>query len=642
MNKKPTKINLTSDDSLFEKSLNLQKFIEDLSSQAVNLSDKFSFTWAGKSNAIKSVLVPSKLTLNPEPKQSIKWDESENLFIEGDNLEVLKLLQKAYFEKVKMIYIDPPYNTGHDFVYNDNFSAPLDNYLKQTRQKTEAGESATTNKETNGRYHSDWLSMMYPRLKLAWNLLREDGVIFVSIDDNEAHHLRMIMDEIFGEENFISNISWHNNVKGRQMDLHIKNTYESIIVFAKDANKVTFNTYKEKVDTSELENDGISFYEKDYPLHNGTSEFHINNRPNLAYSIYYSPETGDAKTIDEKITKDGKFEIGGPTKEGEILIKDGYVRILPKYNTTYRNQRVWRWGQEKFLNEYKTELLFCLEENGYYIYQKKRYENGIAETKYKNYINIDGGIAKKELFQILDLKVFENPKPLSLIQHLLNIGTGKDDLVMDFFAGSGTTAHAVLKLNSEDGGKRRFVLVQLPEATSAQSEARKNGYKFITEITAERIRRVIKGYGENPQPINAGFKVFTLSQSNYPENTFEFNSEKSPEENQKAFVDYLNKAKQSQLFDKENDISIVYENIVKEGLSLNSKVEKVSIGKNNTYRVTDGEQQLLICLENKLATETVKELTDKYHKDKLFICLESALDDTTAANLSLNLDLKTI
>jgi adenine-specific DNA-methyltransferase len=426
------------------------------------------------------------------------------------------------------------------------------------------------------------------------------------------------------------------------MDLHIKNTYESIIVFAKDANKVTFNTYKEKVDTSELENDGISFYEKDYPLHNGTSEFHINNRPNLAYSIYYSPETGDAKTIDEKITKDGKFEIGGPTKEGEILIKDGYVRILPKYNTTYRNQRVWRWGQEKFLNEYKTELLFCLEENGYYIYQKKRYENGIAETKYKNYINIDGGIAKKELFQILDLKVFENPKPLSLIQHLLNIGTGKDDLVMDFFAGSGTTAHAVLKLNNEDGGKRRFVLVQLPEATSVQSEARKNGYKFITEITAERIRRVIKGYGENPQPIDVGFKVFTLSESNYPENNFVLDADKSQEENQKAFIDYLNKAKQSQLFDKENDTSLVYENIVKEGLSLNSKVEIVTIGKNKLYKVTDGEQQLLICLESKLASETVKELTDKSHKGKLFICLESSLDDTTAANLSLNLDLKTI
>ncbi len=233
MNKKPTKINLTSDDSLFEKPLHLQKYIEDLSSQTINLTDKFCFSWAGKSNAIKSVLTPSKLTLNPEPTQSNKWNESENIFIEGDNLEVLKLLQKAYFEKVKMIYIDPPYNTGHDFVYNDDFSSSLDNYLKQTGQKTESGESVTTNKETNGRYHSDWLSMMYPRLKLAWNLLREDGVIFVSIDDNEVHHLRMIMDEVFGEENFVAQIEWQKRYTRSNNTDNFTTVLEHILLYSK-------------------------------------------------------------------------------------------------------------------------------------------------------------------------------------------------------------------------------------------------------------------------------------------------------------------------------------------------------------------------------------------------------------------------
>jgi adenine-specific DNA-methyltransferase len=196
-------------------------------------SEKFSFSWAGKSNAIKNVLVPSKLTLNPKPEESIKWDESENLFIEGDNLEVLKLLQKAYFEKVKMIYIDPPYNTGHDFVYNDDFSAPLDNYLKQTGQKTDAGEIASTNKETNGRYHSDWLSMMYPRLKLAWNLLREDGVIFVSIDDNEVHHLRMLMNEVFGEENFVASIMWEKKYSPQNDATYFSDMHDYILCYAK-------------------------------------------------------------------------------------------------------------------------------------------------------------------------------------------------------------------------------------------------------------------------------------------------------------------------------------------------------------------------------------------------------------------------
>jgi adenine-specific DNA-methyltransferase len=268
--------------------------------------EKFGFTWAGKSNAIKNVLIPSKATLTPATDESVKFDESENFFIEGDNLEVLKLLQKAYFEKVKMIYIDPPYNTGGDFVYKDNFVSPVKNYLEQTGQIDSEGNKLSTNKETNGRYHSDWLSMMYPRLKLAWNLLCDDGVIFVSIDDNEVHRLRMVMDEVFGEENFIANVIWHNNVKGRQMDLHIKNTYESVLVYSKYSDKVQVNTHKESVDTTALEQDEISFYEKDYPLHNGTSEFHINNRPNLAYSIYYSPESGDAKTIDEKIEIEGK------------------------------------------------------------------------------------------------------------------------------------------------------------------------------------------------------------------------------------------------------------------------------------------------------------------------------------------------
>jgi adenine-specific DNA-methyltransferase len=594
MNKKPTKINLTSDDSLFEKSLNLQKYIEDLSSQAVNLTDKFSFSWAGKSNTIKSVLVPSKLTLNPEPKQSIKWDESENLFIEGDNLEVLKLLQKAYFEKVKMIYIDPPYNTGHDFVYNDDFSSPLGNYLKQTGQKSENGDSNTTNKETNGRYHSDWLSMMYPRLKLAWNLLREDGAIFVSIDDNEVHHLRMLMDEVFGEENFVASVIWKRK-RGRDNSARwFSKSHEYLLIFAKDLQQ--FNTNYLDLDEETKE----------------------------AYKNPDNDPRGDYRML----------AVWARGTQGGV-----------KYDFTnkagqYFKERLWLFSKTNLQKLDDEDKLLVRGDNLYRKLFIDENKGKIPETIWDNTSNAAN--ASDEIKSIFGGIIFDTPKPIPYIQEMLKIATSNDDIVLDFFAGSGTTGHAVLKQNQEDGGNRKFILVQLPEKLEVDSDAYKAGYKTIADVSRDRIKRAINGYGENPQPIDAGFKVFTLAESNYPENNFVLDVDKSQEENEKAFIDYLNKAKQSQLFDKENDTSLVYENIVKEGLSLNSRVEKVSIGKNNVYQVTDGEQQLLICLENKLASETVKELTDKSHKGKLFVCLESSLDDTTAANLSLNLDLKTI
>lgn len=602
--KNPQKINLTSSNLTEEKLAELYRILpEAFAENKVDFDklravlgdsvqvgpEKFSFSWAGKSNAIKNVLVPSHLTLNPEPKQSIKWDETENLFIEGDNLEVLKLLQKAYFEKVKMIYIDPPYNTGHDFVYNDDFSSPLDNYLKQTGQKSEDGNSNTTNKETNGRYHSDWLSMMYPRLKLAWNLLREDGVIFVSIDDNEVHHLRMIMDEVFGDENFISEFSWRRTDNQPNVG-SVARVKEYIVVYAKSTQNFKFN----KMSLTDRA-------KKEYRYQDEKGNFRRSNLLDKTRGRhFYDVSTPNGKVIN------GPWML--PESEFKKISNDGAI--------------YWASGEE----EIPYGKVYLHESDGQIP---------------SDFLGIEFGTNQEatiELQQVFDDKVFDFPKPVSLLRHLINIGSTGDDLVLDFFAGSGTTAHAVLKQNQEDENNRKFILVQLPEKLEKPTKE----FSTISDIAKERIRRVIKGYGNEPQPINTGFKVFTLSESNYPENNFVLDVEKSQEENQKAFIDYLNKAKQNQLFDKENDTSLVYENIVKEGLSLNSKVEKISIGKNNVYKVIDGEQQLLICLENKLASETVKELTDKSQKGKIFICLESSLDDTTAANLSLNLDLKTI
>lgn len=569
--------------------------------------EKFSFSWAGKSNAIKNVLVPSKLTLDPKPEESIKWDETENIFIEGDNLEVLKLLQKTYFEQVKMIYIDPPYNTGHDFVYNDDFSSPLDNYLKQTGQKSEDGNSNTTNKETNGRYHSDWLSMLYPRLKLAWNLLREDGVIFVSIDDNEVHHLRMVMDEVFGEENFVGQIIWEKRVTRENRRL-ISVRHDYILFYTKN-----HELMESALSLSEMDGDALARYK---------------NPDNDPRGVWTSaPATAQAghatRSQFYELTTPAGRKLNPPTGRCWLFTSERMNEEIQKNNIWFGSDGNGVPRIKKFLNEGRQGLT--------------------PETLWTAKFAGTNDSAKRSLKDLFDgLSVFDTPKPVTLIKKMLEVGSDKDSIILDFFAGSAPTAQAVLEKNTEDKGTRKFICVQIPEQTEQESEAFKAGYETISSISKERIRRVINGYGENPQSIDAGFKVFTLSESNYPENNFMLDAEKSQEENKKAIIDYLNKAKQSQLFNKENDTSIVYENIVKEGLSLNSKVEKVSIGKNNLYRVTDGEQQLLICLENKLASETVKELTDKTHKDKLFICLESSLDDTTAANLSLNLDLKTI
>lgn len=401
--------------------------------------------------------------LKQVPKREIDSGNGEdNILIEGDNYHALSVLNYTHKGKIDVIYIDPPYNTGgsKEWKYNDKYVDKEDVYR-----------------------HSKWLNFMEKRLRLAKNLLKEEGVIFISIDDNELFQLKLLCDKIFGENNFIVNFCWHNNVKGRQMDQYIKNTYESILVYSKKIDLVNVNTEIEKVNVEKLNKDSISYFKKDYPLHNGTSDFHINNRPNLAYTIYYNPETETAQTLDEKNKDNNIFTIGGVSENGRRLLNKGYFRILPKYNENYKNQRVWRWGEKKFLLEYKTELIFEKEESGYYIYQKKRFKNGYHEKKPKNYINIDSGSDKSYLAGLFNnASVFTNPKPVSLMKKIIKISSNKNATILDFFAGSGTTGHAVLKLNQEDGGNRRFILCT------------NNENNICKEVTYPRIKKVIEGY----------------------------------------------------------------------------------------------------------------------------------------------------
>jgi adenine-specific DNA-methyltransferase len=576
--------------------VDLEKLKLLLGDDVDDTEERYSFTWPGKRDAIKLAISRNTGTLRPDKANSKDWDTTKNLFIEGDNLEVLRILQNSYRGKVKMIYIDPPYNTGKDFVYKDDFKDNLHNYKEQ------AGLTGQSNPETAGRYHTNWLNMMYPRLRLAKNLLKDDGVIFISIDDHEVHNLRKICDEIFGEDQFITSIIWHNNKKGRQMDLHIKGTNESVLVYARDINKVLINSEKDEIDVTGMEHDGTSYYVKDYPLHNGTSEFHINNRPNLAYTIYYNPKSEDAKVIDEKVGERENFRIDAPSLEGLKLIENGYFRILPKFNEKYNNQRVWRWGQEKFLDEYKTELLFLQEEKGYYIYQKKRYgDDGEFEKKYKNYFDVDGGVAKGELYDVLGLKVFENPKPTSLIKEFLKISTNKDSVVLDFFAGSASTAHATVRLNAEDGGSRRFIMVQIPESTPEDSEARKAKYKTIAEISRERIRRagekIKQDYADTlkdrEEPLDIGFKAFTLDTTNFREwdsNTTDLNGELL------AALETFKDGRTSE--------DALYEVLLKYGVDLSEPAEVLTLDGKQVYSLAGN--YLLVCLEKKITLATIE------------------------------------
>jgi len=399
--------------------------------------------------------------------KEIETDKNKpvNLLIEGDNYHSLAVLNFTHQNKIDVIYIDPPYNTGNkDFIFNDKF----------------------VDKDDPWR-HSKWLSFMEKRLRLAKNLLNKNGVIFISIGEDEVAQLKLLCDETFGDTNFINCLVWKANPRGRAMDKFFATTKEYILVYAKDSSeiKLALNSIEDEKKLSKFNlKDDISFYKKGYPLHNGTREFHINNRPNLAYSIYYNPKTGDAVARDEK-TKDKNGYILKDNFIDENLKKKGYVRIIPLINNQTKQRRVWRWGQEKFLKEYKTELIFVEETSGYYVYQKDRLSaEGAKFEKYKDIIEDirtdEGGL---ELEAIFHKKPFNFPKPIRLIKFLIGLVEQKNNLlILDYFAGSGTTGHAVLEMNDLDNGNRHFILCTNDEN------------KICTDVCYPRLERVISGY----------------------------------------------------------------------------------------------------------------------------------------------------
>lgn len=439
-----------------------------------NDKERYSFTWKGKTQARQIAQDMSTGTLRPDRDNSKDWENTENLYIEGDNLEVLKLLQKSYHGKIKMIYIDPPYNTGKDFVYKDNFRDNIDNYLTITGQKTSVGYKSTTNTETDGSYHSNWLNMMYPRLKLARNLLTDDGVIFISIDDNEQENLKKICDEILGETNFIAQIIWERAYAPVNLKKHFSESHDYILCYSKNIELTICNGLKR----SEEANDRYSNPDNDY----------------------------------RGVWQSDNFSVG-PAVENNI-----YEIITPSGRSCYPpNGRSWRVSEEKFKEMVKDNRVW-FGEDGNGVPRQKRFlsevKTSITPMTIWKYVEVghsqDATKKLKELFE--NIHIFDYSKSIELIKRCIELYSQENSIILDFFSGSATTAHAVMQLNAEDGGNRKYIMVQLPEICDEKSEAYKAGYKNICEIGKERIRRAgekIKSDetlpAENREKLDIGF-----------------------------------------------------------------------------------------------------------------------------------------
>lgn len=483
-----------------KKVINFKMLRQMLSDDIVEGDENYEFTWVGKKAAIVEANKPIKKTLRPYPNESINWDTTENLYIEGDNLEVLKLLQESYLNKVKMIYIDPPYNTGNDFIYNDEFQMTSEKYSDEIGEKDKNGNRMFKNTDSNGRFHSDWCSMIYSRLMLARNLLNDEGVIFISIDDNEIANLIKICDEIFGQDNFQG--IFVINASPSAIDYGcIAKMHEYAVMYSKNSLQVKCYQLTEENKKFDYKDELGEFII--YPLYNGNVAFNPQTRPNLFYPFYLNPN--------HKLDNDF-YEIG-------LEPKEGWVEVWPVISQKDGIQRVWRWGkEEKARKNLNKEIVgYKNREGEYRIVQKYRSDKKTIRSLLldKSFSSRRGTAEVQELF---GRKVFSFPKPIELLKQFTESGLAADDIVMDFFSGSASMAQAIMELNAKDGGKRKYILVQWPEACEKNSEAYKAGYSNICEIGKARICRAGKAIREkNPlitQKLDVGFRVFKSDTTN--------------------------------------------------------------------------------------------------------------------------------
>ena len=587
-----------------EGKLDFDKLKELTSEFTDNRNEKFTFSWAGRADSIKNIQTPTHGTLIPQKDESINFDDTENIFIEGENLEVLKLLQKSYTGKVKMIYIDPPYNTGKDFIYKDDFKSNLESYLSQTGQSKE-GVKLTSNPESSGRFHSNWISFMYPRLFLARELLKDDGVIFVSIDDGEINNLRNIMNEIFGEENFVATIIWQKNYSPRNDTKYFSDMHDYIICYAKQKNTDTNEGWKRNL-LPRTEEQNLRYTNRD------------NDKRGVWKAENFTVKTYSA-AYDYSIT----------TPSGKIVKP-------PK-------GRCWRSSKETF-EKLVQENRIWFGEKGEGIPAKKSFLSDVQQGRVPVTLWLrdevgDNQEASKELKTLFDIPPFDTPKPTRLIRKIIELSTNpnENDIILDFFAGSGTTSNSTLSKNFEDKGNRKFILIQLPE--KIDDERIKNDFDTIANVCKERIRRVIKNIQKEnkQQKLNSkqnqdlGFKVFKLTKSNYKV-WQEVQDEAKLKDQLKLFEDPL--------IENYKDMDVIYEIIIKEGYSLNSEIEEVSEKPNKIYKVSDGEFFFYVTLDEKIDEKALDDLN--LDKNIMFVCLDLAINDSQKTNLDKLCKLRTI
>lgn len=491
-----------NEDGELEYAIDFDMLKQELSSVIVEGNEeRYQFTWPDKKKSILLANAPIAKTLRPCREESVDFDTTENLYIEGDNLDVLKLLQETYLGKIKMIYIDPPYNTGNDFVYNDDFAEDADTYLANSGQFDTEGNRLVQNTESNGRFHTDWLNMIYPRLKLAKELLCLDGLIFISIDENEINNLRKCCDEVFGRNQFVAQITLLCNPKGRSQDKYVANCHEYVLIYSKsplEAGSVSIPKTNEEIAKDYPLSDANGFY-RELELRNTHRDFGKFNRPKLWYPLYVHPD--------------------GHVTLNEL---DGTIEVFPVWDDGFEG--CWTWGKEKASKQIHL-LVGKAVQGKWKVYRKAyAYEDGNAPLKQvksiwndNSFFTEKGQAVVSSLFSTKE-KLFQAPKSIRTIMQCIQMAQDKDAIVLDFFSGSATTAHAVMQLNTEDGGKRKFIMVQLPEETDTKSEAHKAGYKNICEIGKERIRRAGKKIkDESPlttQNLDTGFRVLKLDSSN--------------------------------------------------------------------------------------------------------------------------------
>ena len=603
-----------------EGKVDFDKLRQALADETDDRPERYSFTWAGKRDAIRLLQTPSRATLVPAPKESINFDSTNNVFIEGENLEVLKVLYKSYAGRVKMIYIDPPYNTGNDFIYPDNFADPLDTYLKLTGQKDSEGNLLTSNPETSGRYHSAWLTMMYPRLFVARQLLSEDGVLAVSIDDYEVYNLRALLNELFGDDGFLGTFVWRRRISSSMASSWISGDHEYVLLYSKNPEAVFVRGDERDMSKYCIPDEKGRLYAS-MPLTVGMTK---QMRPNQWYELK-NPKTGTGywppvgrvwgfypPTMQEKI------------KQHRIIWPEDY----PDRNMTTPRIKTY---PEDAKRDRKPVSTWIAEMSA---------EQDAANSDVVSLVSARNEEGTRVLKDLFGESVFPYPKPLSLLTTLADQFSRENDIVMDFFAGSATFAHAVLVANREGREARRFICVQLPEPTDSKD------YPTLADVAKERVRRVIKKFKEEPQgkldlkerdaPEDLGFRVFKLDESNYrPWKGVESKDGAAYADTMEMFTDPL--------LPGWKPLPVIYEVALKEGYSLTCGVEELKgVAGSTVYRVTDADrgQSFLICLDDKFKAATVKALGLK--KDDLFICRDVALTDEQAANLALQCRLKTI